>query len=168
MKTKPSYLIILISLLVGMSSCSQTRYSSRNYVKQDKQAKKIERNKPANTVEIPRIDAEEFSQPILAESPSASLTKAPVIKGTENIIPKTDSPSTHISSKEKYRIQSNSKQQEITPSLLDSEETKGGGLKAVGWILIILGLLILLLASIIIGILLLLLGLLFVVVGGKN
>jgi hypothetical protein len=54
-------------------------------------------------------------------------------------------------------------------SVMNADDNSGNGpLKAIGWIFIILGFLILLLVSILIGILIMLLGLLFFVVGNKS
>lgn len=54
--------------------------------------------------------------------------------------------------------------QKLSPESIDSTH-ESSGLGVIGWILIILGLLVLLVASILLGIILMLLGLLFVVVG---
>jgi len=81
--------------------------------------------------------------PILAEP----------INQTEQAKPSTNTPSNQS------RIQSN-----MSPN----QTTDGGGLRFIGWLLIIVGLILLLVVSILLGILLMLLGLLFVVVGKKG
>lgn len=55
---------------------------------------------------------------------------------------------------------------EFKKSMRGSENSEVSGLKVVGWIVTVIGLLILLFASILIGILLMLLGLVFIISGG--
>lgn len=164
-------LLCILALFAG--SCSQTRYSSRSYVKVGQTAKMEERKSPDEA------KAEKKESATISSRKSGTELSGLTLKPLEPVavpVPgetsdKTAAPETKKAKRIKEKaINRILKAQHNAPDqVLDAKDDAsvkdGGGLRFVGWLLIILGLILLLFVNIILGIIFLLLGLLFVVVG---
>ncbi len=176
MKTKLIYTVAFFSIL--FASCSSERYSYLSKVKVPKAENRtvgisksnlIKQNEIGNLIST-KANHEDLNFTEPSELITASNFETSLVLNAE---PNKTGPigriSTFTQTKKSVnniiKVSKNNQNDLSKNEIKQSSENKG--IKAIGWVLIILGLLILLLVSIVLGLLMMLVGLLFVLLGGK-
>lgn len=174
MKTKLFYTLAFFSIL--FASCSSERYSYLSKVKVPKAENRVAGISKNNLLKqnenllSTKIDQEGVIVSEPSELISASNSELPLIlkPGSIKAGPVGRTNTFTQAKKSINNVIKIAKENKDSVSKYEKKNTsENKGLKAVGWILIILGLLILLLVSIVLGLLMMLVGLLFILLGGK-